>query len=246
GPESIAANSENLVFVVDRGGDKINIYDGNNNFSCVGAIRDPHFVDITGLEIDSNDNFYVADQGTNKIYQLDSDGNYIRTFQYEDDGEPILDKVETLALDEGRDRLFATSENESRVEVFELSTGNYLGEHVGERQVGVIPQDGRFADDVEGIETDTENNWLIMSDEDNGRFMIHDLSSPDLFDGDEDYAFISAFGRTGSAPGEFLSADGVTVYHFGDGDGLIAVADQGNYRIQVFRISDIKSALGIE
>ena len=145
-------------------------------------------------------------------------------------------------MDEGRDRLFASSENESRVEVFELSTGRYLGEHVGELQEGVIPVNGRFVDDVEGIATDTLNDWLIMSDEDNGRFMIHDLGSADLFDDGDDFAYLASFGGLGNSLGEFSSADGVAVsINF----GLVAIADQGNYRIQVFNVSDLISQLGL-
>jgi len=242
GPEAIKTDSTNNVYVVDRGGQKINVYDGTT-FECVRMITSPMFDDPTGLALDSEDNLYVADQGTDEVYKLANDGTYLMTFQSLDGDGAILDKTETLALDEERDRLFASSENESRVEVFELSTGDYLGEHVGERQVGVIPQDGRFNDDVEGIAADPVNNWLVMSDEDNGRFLIHELGSSDLFDGDEDYAYMAAFGKVGSEPGEFLSADGVVV---APDLGLVAVADQGNYRIQVFRISDIKETLDLE
>ena len=168
----------------------------------------------------------------------------LRDGQFDDlDGaESILAKTETLALDEGRDRLYASSEDESRVEVYELSTGTYLDEHVGERQEGVVPVDGRFVDDVEGIATDTVNDWIIMSDEDNGRFMIHDLGSEDLFDDGADFAYLASFGVLGPDPGQFSSADGVAV---SPSLGLVAVADQGNYRIQVFRIADLVAQLGL-
>ncbi len=245
GPEAIRVDSTNQMFVqmfvVDRGGQKINVYDADD-FSCLGEINSPLFDDPTGLAIDSAGDLYVADQGTDLIHQFTNGGVFVRTFQADDGGESILAKTETLALDEGRDRLYASSEDESRVEVFELSTGDYLDEHVGERQVGVIAQDGRFADDVEGVATDLGDDWLLMSDEDNGRFMIHDLGSGDLFDGDADYAFLGAFGRIGNASGEFLSADGVTV---SESLGLVAIADQGNYRIQAFRIEDIMAVLGL-
>ncbi|MEN8130235.1 MAG: hypothetical protein ABFS45_08575 [Pseudomonadota bacterium] len=247
GPEAIDSDRENNVYVVDRGGQKINVYDGNN-FSCVGMIQSELFEDPTGLAIDSKGQLYVADQGADMIYQFTKDDStqtytYKRTFENEIDGDSILKKTETLALDEEHDRLYASSEDESRVEVFGLSSGEYLGEHVGELQLGVIPQNGRFIDDVEGLDSDATNGWLIMSDEDNGRFMIHDLNSEDLFDSGADYAYLASFGQLGSAPGEFLSADGVA---FSNVTGLVGIADQGNYRIQVFRISDLKSKLFLE
>jgi streptogramin lyase len=247
GPEAIQNDSKNKVYVVDRGGQKINIYDGNG-YSCIGMIQNKLFEDPTGLAIDSRDQLYIADQGTDMIYQFTKDDitqtyTYKRTFENEINGDSILKKTETLALDEKHDRLYASSEDESRVEVFELSSGKYLGEHVGELQLGIIPQNGRFVDDVEGIASNTNNGWLVMSDEDNGRFMIHDLNSETLFDNEADYAYLASFGQLGSAPGEFLSADGVA---FSNTTGLLGIADQGNYRIQVFSISKLKSKLLLE
>lgn len=241
GPEAIKLDSQGRMFVVDRGGQRINVYNGAT-LAVIGSYPHPLFDDPTGMAIDSADNIYVADQGTDLVHKFTFDGsqlNFVMTLQAEDGGESILSKTETLALDEGRDRLYASSENESRAEVFVLSTGDYLDEHVGERQVGVVAQDGRFADDIEGLDTDTVNDLIIMSDEANGRFIVHDLSSDDLFDNDEDFAFIGGFGRVGGAPGEFLSADGVAIL---PGQDLVVIADQGNYRIQAFRISDILAA----
>ncbi len=243
GPEAIKLDSQGRMFVVDRGGDRVNVYNGTT-LAVIGSFTHPLFDDPTGMAIDSADNIYIADQGTDMVHKFTFDGsqlNFVMTLQSQDGGESSLSKTETLALDEGRDRLYASSEDESRAEVFVLSTGLYLDEHVGERQVGVIAQDGRFADDIEGLDTDIVNDLIIMSDEANGRFLVHDLSSDDLFDNDEDFAFIGGFGRVGGAPGQFLSADGVAIL---PGQDLVVIADQGNYRIQAFRITDILAAFG--
>lgn len=235
GPEAIRVNSDGKVFVVDRGGKKINVY--SEQFEALRTINSTLFKDPTGLAIDANHNLYVADQKSNMIHQFQQDGTFVRTFQAKNQGVLILDKTETLALDEKRDRLFASSEKKSRVEVFQLSTGKYLEKHVGELATGLLPQPGRFRDDVEGIIIG--NEWLLMSDEDNGRILIHALGSAGLFDENEDFAFISAFGQIGGRPGEFLSADGIAI---STEFGLVAVADQDNHRIQVFKISDIEDA----
>ncbi len=249
GPEAIKIDSQGRMWVIDRGGDRVNVYNATTR-ATIGSFTSPTitFDDPTGMVIDSNDAIFIADQGTDLIHKFTFDGsqlNHVFTCQATDDGESILVKTETLAIDEARDLLYASSEDESLAEVFQLSTGDYLGEQVGEPQVGVIPQPGRFNDDIEGITADKVNQLLYMSDERNGRYMVHDLSaadSEDLFDDGEDYAFLGAFGVQGNAPGEFLSADGVAV----NADGtLVAIADQGNYRIQVFRTADIKTALGI-
>ncbi len=248
GPEAIKVDSAGRMWVVDRGGDRVNVY--NADRTVVGSFTSPDitFVDPTGMVIDSNDDIYIADQGTDLVHKFSFDGtqlNLVFTFQATDDGESILQKTETLAIDEARNLFYASSEDESLAEVYELSTGNYLGDQVGEQQIGVVPQPGRFADDIEGITADKTNQYMFMSDERNGRYLVHDLSaadSGDLFDDGEDYAFLGAFGMQGNDLGEFLSADGVAV----NADGsLVAIADQGNYRIQVFTITDIKAALGL-
>ena len=248
GPEAIKVDSTGRMWVVDRGGDRVNVY--NADRTVVGSFTSPDitFVDPTGMVIDSNDDIYIADQGTDLVHKFTFDGtqlNLVFTFQATDDGESILQKTETLAIDEARNLFYASSEDEGLAEVYELSTGNYLGDQVGEHQIGVVPQPGRFADDIEGMTADKANQYMFMSDERNGRFLVHDLSaadSGDLFDDGEDYAFLGAFGMQGNDLGEFLSADGVAVNAAGT---LVAIADQGNYRIQVFTIVDIKAALGL-
>ncbi len=237
GPEAIRLNQEGNVLVVDRGGDKINVYN-SSTFELIRIIKHKLFTDLTGLAIDTHNNLYVANQKSNMIHQFQQDGTFVRTFQATTKGVLILQKTETLALDEKRDRLFASSEKESRVEIFQLSTGQYLGKHVGELAAGTLPEPGRFRDDVEGIIIG--NDWLLMSDEDNGRIVIHALDSIDLFNAKKDFAFLSAFGKIGNCPGEFLSADGITI---STEFGLVAVADQNNYRIQVFKISDIEQKI---
>lgn len=239
GPEAIQPGLHGLVYVVDRGGAKINVYHGRL-FEFAFAIRHELLRDPTGLVIDRAGQLYVACQETNRVFRMSWNGKLLQAFQHRIEDRDILLKTETLALDEKRDRLFASSEEASRVEVFRLSTGEHLGHHVAGVQTGGLPVPGHIVDDVEGVSTDSHLDWLLLSDEDNGRFLVHDLADERLFDADADFACLGAFGRPGTGPGEFISADGVTI----DSKlGLVAVADQGNFRIQVFRIEDIRKVL---
>jgi sugar lactone lactonase YvrE len=230
GPESIYVN-EFQAFVVDRGGRRIHVYD-TESLSWIRTITNPRLEDPTGLVIDSQENLYVADQYLNVILKLTPEGDYIQTFQTRDSsGRPILKKTETLALIEDQDLLFATSEDASTIEVFFLSTGEYANVSIGSIQTGPVPQDGRYRDDIEGIAVDINSRWLYTSDEDNGRVMVHDLDNVDaLFAPGENFGFTTDFGTRGDLPGQLRSADGIAVA----ADGRIAIADQGNHRLQVF------------
>lgn len=242
GPEGMQADVDNQVFVVDPGGRRINIYDGDT-FEFAREIRSEHFEVPTGLTLDAAGNLYVADQGSSQVLHFTPSGDYVRTFQHESSGVRILKKVETLALDESTDRLFATSELVSKVEVFRLSTGDYLGQSLLDVQTGDRPEPGRLKEDIEGICIDLVHRHLIACDEDNGRFLFHDLDADDaLFDSSQNFAFLGAFGEVGAGLGHFRSADGVTVWPEGD---RLAIADQNNYRIQVFMLSEIHDALGL-
>ena len=80
---------------------------------------------------------------------------------------------------------------------------------------------------------------LFVNDEEAGRMMLMDMTAgEDLFDPAADYAFRGAFSSTA----HFAGADGV--YPAQEFD-RVAVADQNSSRVQVFLLSEIYEALGI-
>ncbi len=248
GPHAIRATPDNVVYVTDRGGQRLNIYDGDT-FTATGVVATPDFRDPKGLEIGTDGTIYVSDQSTDRVYVFDKDGTQTATWEppaltvIDIDGAPcqVPCAAETLALDEAHDRMFVTSANAGRIEVYQLSTGQHLDQHVLEPQAGNQIQDGRVRDEVEGLAIDVARDLLFAVDEHNGRILVHDLSSPDLTNPDADFAFIGAFGKQGDAPGELSGTDGLHVDPTGQ---LLAVADQENERVQVFAIAAITAAIG--
>jgi len=248
GPEAIQFDDRNQAYVVDRGGDRIHVYDADT-LTWVRTLTSPRLEDPTGMAIDADGNLYLADQALGAILKFTNAGEYLMTFQTRDaSGEPILNKTETLALIEPWNLLIATSEDDANMSVFLLDTGAYSGLRIGGPQVGPVPEDGRFGDDIEGIAIDPLAERLYTSDEDNGRIMIHDLTDawaldPDgtLYSGSANYGFVGAFGTKGDRPGQLKSADGVAV----SSDGRVAIADQGNERVQVFAIPELTETIGL-
>jgi len=242
GPESMKEH-DGKMYVVDRIGDRVNVYDIDTFEAEPSIAGDGGMADPTGMVASSLGFLYIGDQNQNRIYVFTTSGTYVNTFQTHDAGNNrILNKVETLAIDEDHDRLFATSENDVRVEVFRLSTGEYLNQHVTQYQSGGGIEPGRITGSIEGIITDEVNQLLFVCDEVAGRYMIHDLDSEDLVIPTADFAFLAAFGTVGAQPGQFNSPDGVAVSPEYD---RVAIADQGNDRVQVFSLTDLAIALDI-
>jgi DNA-binding beta-propeller fold protein YncE len=242
GPESMKEGSDGNMYVVDRIGDRVNVYDIDTFEALPSVAEGTGMVDPTGFVTTSVGLMYVGDQNRNEIRAFTLDGEDRGTFQTHVGDERILNKIETLAVDEASDRLFATSESEQRVEVFRLSTGDYLDQHVTQLQGGGGIEPGRISVSIEGIITDQVNGWFFVNDEEAGRFMLHDLTSPDLTNPAADFAFLGAFGTVGTDPGQFRSPDGIAVSAELD---RVAIADQANDRVQVFALSDIAEALSL-
>jgi sugar lactone lactonase YvrE len=243
GPESMRPGTDGMMYVIDRVGRRINVYDAATMEPQPSIADSGLLIDPCGLAIDGSDTLYVGDQNTNQIHVYSTDGEHLDTFEtYDGWGSPILNKVETMAIDEPHDYLFATSEYESTVEVFRLSTGEYLGEHVTELRddSGPTLQPGRITWTIEGIGTDEVNSFLFVADEEAGRIMLMDTDAgEDLFDPDEDFAFRGAFASSQN----FTGVDGVFPAPAHD---RVAIADQIGSRVQVFLLSDVYEALGLD
>jgi DNA-binding beta-propeller fold protein YncE len=240
GPEAIRVAPDGRVHAVDRQGDRVLVYDPTT-FALVDTWgEDGNYVDLVGLEFTA-DRAFLADQGSDRIDAWEIGGDLLFGFDTEPGGQDLLRTLETLSVDVARGRLFATSEVNGRVEVFDLSDGEHTGGLCGP-QSGGAPEPGRVADVVEGIFFEPVGEHLYVSDEQNQRILVFDGASPSLFDLDSDFGFLGSFGIGGSGLGELLSADGIAIAP--DLDRL-AIADQGNQRIQVFRLSDIQDALDL-
>ncbi len=172
--------------------------------------------DTQGLTVDpSTGDIYITDQPNNKVLIFNSDG----TFQ----GElalPQFSTPENMVIDSARDRLYVSLEGQRQIAVYGLTN---------QSQLTVFGKDYATIN-YEGLALDSDGNILAV-DEGPDSASSSKLSRIIIFDW-ETFKPIAAFGGfAGTGEGQFISPDGIA---FDATNKRIAVADQGNYRIQIF------------
>ena len=232
----IASNSKDEIYVVDQGNRRLLVFDASGICLKKRAIDlapylvppDPaggtSYTSIQGLAIDELDNIYLTDTGTRRIYKFRKDGTPDPEFHFrlkDANNKYILDDPESMVI-RGRN-LYVADEERQLIKVFDRVTGGDTGKVIGHPDL--------FERDVEGLAI--YQDFLFAINEESGQVMIFDLIK-------EQAPLIGYFGKKGLAPGRFLSADGVAVSSDGN---YIAVADQGNFRVQVFLLQEILEAI---
>ena len=91
-PHSIAVSADRRVFVIDRGHQRMQVFDENGKFLDMWPLRSPHWpANITTLmtnHIITQDQFiWVGDAGTDRILKFDLNGNFLYSWG-ESGGQP--------------------------------------------------------------------------------------------------------------------------------------------------------------
>ena len=81
-PHSIQINSDRRLYVVDRGHQRMQVFDEDGNFLDMWTLRSPHWPDsqntlMVNHLIDTDDNIWVADVPSGRLMKFDSDGNWL-------------------------------------------------------------------------------------------------------------------------------------------------------------------------
>ena len=157
----------------------------------------------------------VVELGKECISVFNQRGEKVRSFGGSYSGHWKLRSPHGVAVD-GEGNILVTDGGNDCIVKF-TADGQFLAS-VGSSVVGGTRHPLHFACPY-GIAFNASNNKIYVSD-DTGRVQV--LNS--------DLTFSSAFGRTGSAEGCFMSPRGIAC----DSSGKVYVADSGNSRIQVF------------
>lgn len=233
--QGIACNSKDEIFVVDQGNRRIQVFDADGtclkertiDLEPVLVPPDPEdgttYTSIQGLTIDDDDSIYLTDTGTRRIYKFRKNGSSDPDFRFQvkEKNEYILADPESMVIQ--GDQLFVADEGHHLIKIYHRVTGRFTGKVVGHPDI--------FGRDVEGLAI--SQDLLFAISEEFGQVLIFDLKKAQI-------PLVGQFGEKGLTPGRFLSADGMAISQ--DGKHLV-VADQGNFRLQVFLLQDILATL---
>ena len=182
--------------------------------------------DTQGLVVDRRtDYIYISNQPEQKILVIAGNGSLVQEIDL-----PAFATPENMAIDEKNERLFISSEGLSRIDVYHLN--GTADTFFGGTDVNI---------NYEGLAIDPLGHIIAVSEGPNSatssieaRIIIFNSSSLEA---------MFAWGSSGhTAEGEFLSPDGIA-YDFTY--NRVLIADQGNYRIQVFDYINILKSSGI-
>lgn len=207
-PKGVAFDSDNCLYIVDSGNQRIVKFDIDGNyllqFSTKGS-GNRQFSDPSGIAV-HDDRVYVADSGNCHVAVFQSDGQFCSTFGSEE-FEGILD----VSISADNLVLVSNWSNEA-VHVFTL--GGECVSKFGRRGYYKTPLNYPYC-----ITTES-NGYTLIAEYYNHRVSVFDKEG----------ALVHSFGSKGSALGQFQYIEGVGV----SPNGRIYVSDNGNHRIQIF------------
>jgi len=217
-PVDFALGANGVLYVINRGGEEL----GQRISKCTVDHKflsqfggfgsgDGQFVWPTSIDLDRDENLYVADEQLQRISIFDKEGKFLAKWGKPGSGEGELRGPSGLAFDR-EDNLYMVDSLNSRVQKF-TKDGKFLGTW-GRHGDG----DGEF-NMPWGICLDSQGD-VYVADWKNSRIQKFSAAG----------AFLATFGGAEAGVGEIRRPTGVAV----DADGDVYVTDWSHHRLQVF------------
>jgi len=237
--QGIAVDNSGLVYVIDQGNQRVQVFDAAGKVLPARAISLSHcakesprcseglwrpvkkdeYTSIQGLAVDAEGGIFLSDRGTSRVYRFLPGGKLDPRFKLQElgaTGKATLNNPESMALHQ--DRLFVANEGSGEIEIFDRRSGKLSG--------SALTFGGDvFGGKVEGLAV--VRDYLFAVDVQNTRIAVFDLRS-------EKPKFLLGF------VGDFQSADGIAIDPTGK---YVAIADQGNLRIVLYSLPEILNHL---
>ena len=170
--------------------------------------------DCGGVAVDSKDNVYVFNRGTDPVCVFDESGNFLRSFGHGD-----FDRPHGIEID-----------LDDNIYLVDDGTGNFIQKRnnngdiiftVGERGKEAPWQGGEMFNRPTDIAIHPKTGELFVSDG-YGNSRVHKLTP--------DGKHIKSWGVPGTGNGEFSLPHNISMI----GDDKVIVADRENFRVQIF------------
>src|SRR6185369_17163936 len=131
-PYGITTDSRNRLIVTDPKGAAVHVFDtAGKKYTKITAPKGEAFVSIVAVAVDGDDNIYVADTSTGKIFVFGSDCKF-KNLIGADEGQ--FNRPSGIAIDAEARRLYVVETVAGRVEVLTLGGRGLF--HFGQRGTG--------------------------------------------------------------------------------------------------------------
>ena len=231
----LAVDSKGNIIVLDKGRRKVIIYDKDGKFIYEFGKRGTglgEFEEVTGLTLDKDDNIYVALGHMGRFYVFTEKGKLIKELgrlslveKKEEERTGIKHEVGYLnyvafAAINSKNQLVVTEKFRNKVLVFDIDSGEFLYEF---GRAGF--DEGEFVGHISGVCIGPKDT-IWVADGDGGQILVFSDKG----------RFITSFGTPGIDEGELV---GPKALAYDSENKRIGVADERNYRVQVWALKDL-------
>lgn len=220
-PYGIAVAPNGDVFVSDGSSPNVRRFDSSgahlNDITWTGAGGVGPYPG--GLDVDAQGNLWAVDGSDNRVVKLDASGTILTSFGTSGtnaNNDNLFQPIDLTVSDDGR-TVFVLDYN--RVKKFTTTDDVTWTPHPASQSSLAVGSDPGMFMQPSAIDTDPITGDLLVSDTGNNR--IQRLAAAD-------YAYVSEFGGSGMAAGQYLRPRGLGF----DQWGSLWVVDQGNDRVQ--------------
>lgn len=256
-PYGIVVDSRHRLIVADQKLRLIHVFDAQaGKYFSIKQPKGEVFVSLVGLALDGEDNIYVSDSYTGKIFVFDRTGKFKKRLGPD---EGIFNRPTGIAIDQSLGRLYVVETVKGEVAVLDLNGtelfkigkrgyGNgefnfptqiclrgdriYITDTLNAR-VQILDKDGKFISAIGRLGDaigDLDKPKGVAVDSEGHVYVVEGLRDRvEIFD--QDGKLLLTFGSTGSGRGEFYLPTAIHI----DADDNVYVSDSYNRRVQIFK-----------